>query len=81
MNFDKDTTPLLKRTFELAEEIAFSKGFDRIGEEHLLLAMMKNDGVGGQLLKECGIEYRRMDQRIEEIRRESVQNWIDSIVG
>jgi ATP-dependent Clp protease ATP-binding subunit ClpA len=61
-------TPRAKKVLELSFREALMLGHDHIGEEHILLGLVREgDGVASQVLRQLGADLRRV--RAEVIRR------------
>ena len=67
--FERFTKPA-RRIVVLAQEDANRRGDERIGDEHLLLAMLHRDvGVAGVVLKECGISAKAAGLALAAVQR------------
>jgi ATP-dependent Clp protease ATP-binding subunit ClpA len=61
-------TPRARKVLELARREAQSLGHTKIGTEHLLLGLLRDDeGVGIQVLHECGIDLKGVRAEIMQI--------------
>jgi ATP-dependent Clp protease ATP-binding subunit ClpC len=61
-------TPRSKTVFELSLREALSLGSDRIGTEHILLALLREGyGVGAQILVGAGVSLNRARQQIIDL--------------
>jgi ATP-dependent Clp protease ATP-binding subunit ClpB len=70
-------TGRLNRLFARAEDEAKKMKDDYVSVEHLLLAMLSDDGAAGQILKELGLNRKRLLGVLQEVRgsqRVSTQN-------
>jgi ATP-dependent Clp protease ATP-binding subunit ClpC len=67
-------TPQAKKVLELSLREAMELGSGYIGTEHILLALIREEGVGAQLLAHAGIDLNRARQQVIELlqgRREA----------
>jgi ATP-dependent Clp protease ATP-binding subunit ClpC len=67
-------TPQAKKVLELSLREAMELGAGYIGTEHILLALVREEGVGAQLLAHAGIDLNRARQQVIELlqgRREA----------
>jgi ATP-dependent Clp protease ATP-binding subunit ClpB len=58
----------LNRVLGVAEDEAKKLKDDFISVEHLLLAMLGDDGATGRILKEFGLNRARLDKAIQDVR-------------
>jgi ATP-dependent Clp protease ATP-binding subunit ClpC len=67
-------TPQAKKVLELSLREAMELGAGYIGTEHILLAVIREEGVGAQLLAHAGIDLNRARQQVIELlhRRRAV---------
>jgi ATP-dependent Clp protease ATP-binding subunit ClpC len=65
-------TQRARRVLSLAQEEAERLQHNYIGTEHLLLGLMREDGgVAGRVLRELGLEQRRVEELVERLTRAS----------
>jgi ATP-dependent Clp protease ATP-binding subunit ClpC len=67
-------TPEAKKVLELSLREAMELGAGYIGTEHILLALIREEGAGAQLLAQAGIDLNRARQQVIELlpgRREA----------
>jgi ATP-dependent Clp protease ATP-binding subunit ClpC len=65
-------TQRARRVLSLAQEEAERLRHNYIGTEHLLLGLMREEGgVAGRVLRELGLEQRRVEELVEELTRAS----------
>ena len=67
-------TPQAKKVLELSLGESMQLGHTYIGTEHILLALIREGGVGAQLLAGAGVEHHRARQQVLELlhgRREA----------
>ena len=67
-------TPRAKKVLELSLRESQELGHTYIGTEHILLALIREGGVGAQLLAGAGVEHHRARQQVLELlhgRREA----------
>ena len=63
-------TQRARRVLSLAQEEAERLQHNHIGTEHLLLGLMREDGgVAGRVLRELGLEQRRVEELVERMTR------------
>lgn len=65
-------TPELARALEQAGKIAEALGDSYVGPEHLFLAALEFPGPAIEVLRRAGIEKRRVEEAIKEVRERSV---------
>ncbi len=67
-------TQRARRVLSLAQEEAERLQHNYIGTEHLLLGLMREDGgVAGRVLRELGLEQRRVEELVERLTRASAR--------
>lgn len=73
LNLDADT--ILKK---LAQDIAYEMGFDYVGTEHVLLAILRhNRGIGARVLRHFGVDERRARLEIERLMASDMEDtWV-----
>ena len=65
-------TQRARRVLSLAQEEAERFQHNYIGTEHLLLGLMREEGgVAGRVLRELGLEQRRVEELVEQMTRAS----------
>ncbi len=63
-------TQRARRVLSLAQEEAERLHHNYIGTEHLLLGLMREEGgVAGRVLRDLGLEQRRVEELVEELTR------------
>src|SRR5215831_18529320 len=63
-------TQRARRVLSLAQEEAERLRHNYIGTEHLLLGLMREEGgVAGRVLRDLGLEQRRVEELVEELTR------------
>ncbi|MEL6148962.1 MAG: ATP-dependent Clp protease ATP-binding subunit [Chloroflexota bacterium] len=63
-------TQRARRVLSLAQEEAERLQHNHIGTEHLLLGLMREDGgVAGRVLRELGLDQRRVEELVERMTR------------
>ncbi len=63
-------TQRARRVLSLAQEEAERLRHNYIGTEHLLLGLMREEGgVAGRVLRELGLEQRRVEELVDELTR------------
>lgn len=68
-------TPRAQHVLSLTQAEAERMGHGMIGTEHLLLGMMREDGgVAGRVLRDLGVESRRLADLIAELTQTSTQS-------
>lgn len=68
-------TQRARRVLSLAQEEAEKMRADQIGTEHLLLGLMREEGgVAGRVLRDLGLETRRIEDLIERMSRTGRQS-------
>ncbi|MCS6870081.1 MAG: ATP-dependent Clp protease ATP-binding subunit [Anaerolineae bacterium] len=61
-------TQRARRVFSLAQEEAERLQHSYVGTEHLLLGLMREDGgVAGRVLRDLGVEVRKVEQLVEQL--------------
>jgi ATP-dependent Clp protease ATP-binding subunit ClpC len=61
-------TQRARRVLSLAQEEAEHLRHSYIGTEHMLLGLMREEGgVAGRVLRDLGVEYRRLEELVEEL--------------
>ncbi len=67
-------TQRARRVLSLAQEEAERLQHNYIGTEHLLLGLMREEGgVAGRVLRELGLEQRRVEELVERLTRASTR--------
>jgi ATP-dependent Clp protease ATP-binding subunit ClpC len=67
-------TQRARRVLSLAQEEAERLQHNYIGTEHLLLGLMREEGgVAGRVLRELGLEQRRVEELVERMTRASTR--------
>jgi len=67
-------TPRTRRVILYAREIARKLGSNRLGTEHLLLALLEEgDGVAAYILKRMGLQTSRIRQELEQLEEPSFE--------
>jgi ATP-dependent Clp protease ATP-binding subunit ClpC len=67
-------TQRARRVLSLAQEEAEKMQHNYIGTEHLLLGLIREEGgVAGRVLRELGLEQRRVEQLVESMTRASAR--------
>ncbi len=67
-------TQRARRVLSLAQEEAERLQHNYIGTEHLLLGLMREDGgVAGRVLRDLGLEQRRVEELVERLTRASTR--------
>jgi ATP-dependent Clp protease ATP-binding subunit ClpC len=67
-------TQRARRVLSLAQEEAERLRHNYIGTEHLLLGLMREEGgVAGRVLRDLGLEQRRVEELVEELTRASTR--------
>jgi ATP-dependent Clp protease ATP-binding subunit ClpC len=65
-------TQRARRVLSLAQEEAERLRHNYIGTEHLLLGLLREDGgVAGRVLRDLGLEQRRVEELVDELTRAS----------
>ena len=65
-------TQRARRVLSLAQEEAERLQHNYIGTEHLLLGLIREEGgIGGRVLRELGLEQRRVEELVERMTRAS----------
>src|SRR5689334_19120575 len=68
-------TQRARRVLSLAQEEAERLRHNYIGTEHLLLGLMREEGgVAGRVLRDLGLEQRRVEELVEELTRATARN-------
>ena len=63
-------TQRARRVLSLAQEEAERLQHNYIGTEHLLLGLMREEGgVAGRVLRDLGLEQRRVEELVERLTR------------
>jgi len=63
-------TQKARRVLSLAQEEAERLRHNYIGSEHLLLGLLREEGgVAGRVLRDLGLEQRRVEELVEELTR------------
>src|SRR5262245_6360854 len=63
-------TQRARRVMSLAQEAAETLQHSYIGTEHLLLGLMREDeGVAGHVLRDLGLDPRRVEELVERMTR------------
>ena len=63
-------TQRARRVLSLAQEEAERLRHNYIGTEHLLLGLLREEGgVAGRVLRDLGLEQRRVEELVEELTR------------
>jgi len=60
-------TPQAKKVLELSLRESMQLGHEYIGTEHILLALIREEGVGAQLLAGAGVDLDRARQQVIEL--------------
>jgi ATP-dependent Clp protease ATP-binding subunit ClpC len=60
-------TPQAKKVLELSLRESMQLGHDYIGTEHILLALIREDGGAAQLLARAGVDLDRARQQVVEL--------------
>lgn len=61
-------TQRARRVLSLAQEEAERMRHNYIGTEHLLLGLLRDDGgVAGRVLRELGLDQRRLQEMVERL--------------
>ena len=67
-------TQRARRVLSLAQEEAERLQHNYIGTEHLLLGLMREEGgVAGRVLRDLGLEQRRVEELVERLTRASTR--------
>ena len=67
-------TQRARRVLSLAQEEAERLQHNYIGTEHLLLGLIREEGgVAGRVLRELGLEQRRVEELVERMTRASTR--------
>ncbi|HRF94365.1 MAG TPA: Clp protease N-terminal domain-containing protein, partial [Aggregatilineales bacterium] len=67
-------TQRARRVLGLAQEEAERLNHNYIGTEHLLLGLMREEGgVAGRVLRDLGLEPRRVEELVERLTRASTR--------
>lgn len=67
-------TQRARRVLSLAQEEAERLRHNYIGTEHLLLGLMREEGgVAGRVLRDLGLEQRKVEELVEELTRASTR--------
>ena len=68
-------TQRARRVLSLAQEEAERFRHSTIGTEHLLMGLMREEGgVAGRVLRDLGLEQRRIEELVERLTRASTRN-------
>ncbi len=68
-------TQRARRVLSLAQEEAERFRHSTIGTEHLLMGLMREEGgVAGRVLRDLGLEQRRIEELVERLTRASARN-------
>ncbi len=68
-------TQRARRVLSLAQEEAERMQHNHIGTEHLLLGLMREEGgVAGRVLRELGLEQRRVEELVERMTRATTRS-------
>jgi ATP-dependent Clp protease ATP-binding subunit ClpC len=67
-----------KAIVKLANRIAREHELEYVGTEHILLAILQhNQGLGAQILHDCGIDEERARAKIDDlVRRDKEDTWV-----
>lgn len=67
-------TQRARRVLSLAQEEAERMQHSSIGTEHLLLGLMREDGgVAGRVLRDLGLDVKRVEELVEQLTQSSVR--------
>ncbi len=73
-------TQRARRVLSLAQEEAERLRHNYIGTEHLLLGLMREEGgVAGRVLRDLGLEQRKVEELVEELTRASLRTTTTAI--
>jgi ATP-dependent Clp protease ATP-binding subunit ClpC len=66
-------TQRARKVLSLAQEIAEQMNHSAIGTEHLLLGLMREDGgVAGRVLRDLGLEVKRVEELVKQLTQPSI---------
>ncbi len=60
-------TPSAKVALELSREVASQLGHDDVGTAHLLLGLIREDGIATRVLKKLGVDCNRVGEACAEL--------------